>query len=89
MVRKSDRLAPPIFHQLVVGGQLNFAMKSTGEGMPGVSVKRQLTMPGLNIEQSYSVDSQLELNQLLQSDEFFLAHPVFFKLLEKEALKYL
>jgi hypothetical protein len=89
MRRKPNKPLLPVFDQLVVGGRLNFTLRAPQGLDQGLKVNRQLTMPGLKVETSFTVDSENQLDALLKNDEFYAAHPVFFSMLSKEALKYL
>jgi hypothetical protein len=89
MMRKLTRREIPTFHQVVVGGRLNFGVKAIGQDEVGVCIARELTMPGLNVKQSFTITSRDGLEDLLKNDEFYKAHPVFFKSLQREALKFL
>jgi hypothetical protein len=89
MMRKLTKKAIPTFDQVVIGGRLNFGVKAVGQDELGVCIARELTMPGLNVKQSFTISSREGLEDLLTNDEFYKAHPVFFKSLQAEALKFL
>jgi hypothetical protein len=89
MMRKPTKKEVPTFDQVVIGGRLNFGVKAIAQDEVGVCIARELTMAGLNVKQNFTITSREGLEDLLTSDEFYKAHPVFFKSLQAEALKFL